>query len=268
MTSPTTAMSGDGRPEGLQDFVSRRLVRAIVSGDLPPGTRLSPARLAEELGVSHIPVREALAALEAVGHVQRIPRVGFFVAELSTDDIEDIYHWRQILEDEAHRIAIPRLDDADLARMREINDAMLKAAKERNDRFLGLNRVFHFVPFERAGSQHLLRFLTHLWDASARYQNAMAYVKVPKTLLQDHHNALMEAFEARDIDEVNAWMAKHRAVTLKAIREIHGTAASKSRTGSRTTAESTSDGGIRKAKGASAKETAPSSKRTKAAAAR
>jgi DNA-binding GntR family transcriptional regulator len=229
MTVSTSAMSSDGRPEGLQDFVSRRLVRAIVAGDLPPGTRLSPARLAEELGVSHIPVREALAALEAVGHVQRIPRVGFFVAELSTDDIEDIYHWRQVLEDEAHRIAVPRLNDADLAHMREINAEMLKAVKQRSDRFLGLNRVFHFVPFERAGSQHLLRFLTHLWDASARYQNAMAYVKVPKTLLQDHHNGLMAAFEARDVDEVNACMAKHRAVTLEAIREIRGSAETKSK---------------------------------------
>ena len=232
-TITTRDIGGDGRPEGLQDFVSRRLARAIVSGDLQPGTRLSPARLAEELGVSHIPVREALAALEAVGHVQRIPRVGFFVAELSTDDIEDIYHWRQVLEDEAHRLAIPQLDDADLARMREINDDMLKAVKERSDRFLGLNRVFHFVPFERAGSQHLLRFLTHLWDASARYQNAMAYVKVPKTLLQDHHNGLMAAFEARDVEAVNDWMAQHREVTLEAIREIRGTAASKSKASGR-----------------------------------
>jgi DNA-binding GntR family transcriptional regulator len=228
MTIATTGMNGDGRPEGLQDFVSRRLVRAILSGELPPGTRLSPARLAEELGVSHIPVREALAALEAVGHVQRIPRVGFFVAELSTDDIEDIYHWRQVLEDEAHRLAIPKLDDDDLAHMRKINEEMLKVVKERSDRFLGLNRVFHFVPFERAGSQHLLRFLTHLWDASARYQNAMAYVKVPKTLLQDHHNGLMEAFEARDVDLVNEWMTKHRQVTLEAIRELHGSTTGKS----------------------------------------
>jgi DNA-binding GntR family transcriptional regulator len=203
----------DGRPEGLQDFVSRRLVRAIIAGELPPGERLSPARLAEELGVSHIPVREALAALEAVGHVTRVPRVGFFVAELSSEDIEDIYHWRELLEDEAHRLAIPRLTDEDLNKMREINAQMLKAVKERTTRFIGLNREFHFIPFERAGSPHLLRFLTYLWDAAARYQNAMAFVKVPKSMLQEHHQGLLEAFEARDIDAVNEWMRKHRAVT-------------------------------------------------------
>src|ERR1700742_4265844 len=115
MAARTSAiLTTEPRPDGLQDFVVRSLMRAIASGELQPGTRLSPARLAEDLGVSHIPVREALAALEAVGQVKRIPRVGFFVAELSTDDIEDIYHWRQVLEDEAHRLAVPKLEEADL----------------------------------------------------------------------------------------------------------------------------------------------------------
>lgn len=210
----------DGRPEGLQDFVSRRLVRAIIAGELPPGERLSPARLAEELGVSHIPVREALAALEAVGHVTRVPRVGFFVAELSSEDIEDIYHWRELLEDEAHKIAVPKLTDEDLGKMREINAQMLKAVKERTTRFIGLNREFHFIPFKRAGSPHLLRFLTYLWDVAARYHNAMAFVKVPKSLLQEHHEGLLAAFEARDIESVNDWMRKHRAVTRHQISKM------------------------------------------------
>lgn len=221
----TSIMNSEGRPDGLQDFVARRLAKAIASGDLPPGTRLSPARLAEDLGVSHIPVREALAALEAVGQVKRIPRVGFFVAELSTDDIEDIYHWRQVLEDEAHRLGVPKLEEADLARMREINSDMLKAVHDRNTpAFVELNRTFHFVPFERAGSEHLIRFITHLWDAAARYQNTMAYVRVPKDLLQEHHDGLMAAFEARDVGAVNGWMAKHRGITLDAIRKLHAAA--------------------------------------------
>jgi DNA-binding GntR family transcriptional regulator len=222
----TSIMSSEGRPDGLQDFVARRLAKAIASGDLPPGTRLSPARLAEDLGVSHIPVREALAALEAVGQVKRIPRVGFFVAELSTDDIEDIYHWRQVLEDEAHRLAVPKLEEADLARMREINSDMLRAIKDRNTPvWAELNRTFHFVPFERAGSEHLLRFISYLWDAAARYQNTMAYVRVPKGTLQEHHDGLMQAFEARDVGAVNGWMARHRGITLDAIRKIHAAAA-------------------------------------------
>lgn len=202
-----------------------------MSGELPAGARLSPARLAEDLGVSHIPVREALAALEAIGHVRRIPRVGFFVADLSTNDIEDVYHWRQVLEDEAHRLAVPHLSDEDLNRMREINTALLKASGERGNRFLGLNREFHFVAFERTGSDHLVRFLRHLWDAAARHQNAVAAPKLPRSTLQDQHTTLIEAFEARDVDEVNRWMAEHRAITLDCIRQTHDQTDSRRRSG-------------------------------------
>lgn len=221
MTDTSLDVRDDERPEGLQGFISRRLVKSIVTGQLKPGERLSPAKLAEEMGVSHIPVREALAALEAVGHVKRIPRVGFFVAEMTADDIMDIYHWRQILEDEAHRLAVPKLTQDDIRRMRKLNSQMARAVKAQSTRFLSLNREFHFIPFQRAGSEHLLRFLNHLWDAAARYQFTMAYVRVPRHLQQEHHEGLMTAFEERDVDEVNRIMMAHREVTLDAIRKMN-----------------------------------------------
>ncbi|MBA3367872.1 MAG: GntR family transcriptional regulator [Geodermatophilaceae bacterium] len=220
-SSPPSAHGPDARPEGLQDFVLRRLSRDIVSGELPPGARLSPARLAEQLGVSHIPVREALVALEEIGHVRRVPRIGFFVAELSLEDLEDIYHWRQVLEDEAHRLAIPLLTESDLQQMRDLNRDMAKAVRESGQTFLALNQRFHFIPFERSGSERLVRFLTRLWHNSSRYQNAMAYVKVPRSLAQDHHREIMRAFEARDVERVNDWMDRHRRITLEKTRELH-----------------------------------------------
>lgn len=216
-------VTSEARPDGLQDFVVRNLVRAMSSGELPPGTRLSPARLAEDLGVSHIPVREALAALEAVGQVRRIPRVGFFVAELSTEDIEDIYHWRQVLEDEANRIAVPKLTDADLDRMRDVNEQLAAAVPEHSTAFADLNRAFHFVPFERAGSEHLIRFISHLWDAAARYQGATAHPWAAKSLLQSHHDALLLAYQNRDVAAVNELMAQHRGMILESIKQLHTT---------------------------------------------
>jgi len=220
MPSSKRTTNGAERPEALQDFASRHLMRAIVTGELGPGEKLSPTKLAEELGISHIPVREALAALEASGHVTRVPRVGFFVAELSLEYIEDVYHWRQVLEDEAHRIAVPLLDDDDLARMRKLNHGTARTVGYSN-KYLDLNREFHFIPFERVGSETLLRFLNHLWDASLRYQNAMSNYPLPRnTLLREQHDGLIEAFEARDVDLVNARMAEHRGITMRAIRQI------------------------------------------------
>ena len=212
-------MPDEKPPEGLQDFVARRLVRAIVSGDLAPGGKLSPTKLAADLRVSHIPVREALASLEVSGYVTRVPRVGFFVAELSPDYLEDVYHWRQVLEDEAYRIALPRLNESDIALMRKINEGARRAAELQDGSYLDVNREFHFVAFERAGSEILLRFLNHLWDAAARYQTTMAFSD-SSSLFYDEHNALIEAFEVRDINLAIARMAEHRYGTLRAIREL------------------------------------------------
>ena len=203
----------DRRPDVLHDFISRHIVRAIITGGLGPGEKLSPTRLAAELGISHIPVREALAALEASGHIVREPRRGFFVAELSPDDIEDVYHWRAVLEDEAHRMAVPLLDSSDLARMRKINRA-LERADPYTFRYLDLNRQLHFVVFERAGSEHLLRFLNPLWDASIRYQGLMSTVDLPSAVLRCQHNDLIDACAAKDVERVNAIMKEHRGVTL------------------------------------------------------
>jgi DNA-binding GntR family transcriptional regulator len=215
-------------PEALQDFASRRVLEAILRGEIGPGARLSPTKIAAELDISHIPVREALAALEASGHVTRQPRVGFFVAETSLDDLHEVYHWRQVLEDEAHRLAMPRLEDDDIQHMHRLN---LMAGKESaySTRYLELNREFHFVAFNKAGSRTLLRFLNHLWDASLRHQNAMVGIPLPRTLLQEQHDCLIAAFRARDLDLVNRHMAEHRTVTIEAVSEIVADPSSASR---------------------------------------
>lgn len=214
---PSMLMTSESRPDGLQGFVTRNLVRAIASGELPPGARLSPARLATDLGVSHIPVREALAALEAIGQVKRIPRVGFFVAEMSAEDVEDIYHWRQVLEDEASRIAVPHLTAEDLDRMRELHAGM--AAADNGGTYAELDRAFHFVTFQRAGSDHLLRLITHLWDAASRYHGAVL-ARVDRAVCQQQHEALLLAFDARDVEAVAAVLAAHRQHVLNSIRQV------------------------------------------------
>jgi DNA-binding GntR family transcriptional regulator len=219
MTAANRLPGDSERPEALQDFASRHIVRAIVTGGLQPGAKLSPIKLAEELNISHIPVREALAALEASGHVVREPRRGFFVAELSLGYIEDVYHWREVLENEAHRIAVPKLDKADLTRMRKINREVARTTLY-SVRYIDLNRDLHFVAFERAGSENLLRFLNHLWDASMRYQSAMTAAPQPKAQIDEQHGNLLDAFAARDVDRVNHIMAEHRGITLNALRRM------------------------------------------------
>ena len=149
-----------GQPEALLSFIERQVKQAVVSGELVPGAKLSPSAVAAELGVSHIPVREALTSLAASGYLERRLRVGFFVRALSAADLADIYHWRELLEAEAFAMAIPRLTDGDIAEMRDLAGQLrLLSDGGQWPEYLALNRQFHFVAFQRAESARLLRFL-------------------------------------------------------------------------------------------------------------
>src|SRR6266567_1873433 len=121
------------QPEALLSYIEKRIKQAVVSGE-------------------------------------QKPRVGFFVRVLSSEDLADIYHWREVLEREAFRMAIPRLTGDDIEEMRRLCGQMRKlTAPAARREYLTLNRQFHFIAFRRAGSDRLLRFLTYLWDVAAPY---------------------------------------------------------------------------------------------------
>ena len=134
------------QPEALLSYIEKRIKQAVVSGELKPGAKLSPSAVAADLGVSHIPVREALTSLAASGYLEHRPRVGFFVRVLSSDDLADIYHWREILEREAFIMAIPKLTGDDMEEMSRLCGQMRKLTGPGQRReYLNLNRQFHFI---------------------------------------------------------------------------------------------------------------------------
>ncbi|MBA3368749.1 MAG: GntR family transcriptional regulator, partial [Geodermatophilaceae bacterium] len=134
-------------PEALIAYVQRSLILGITRGRFKSGERLSPSLIAKELGVSHIPVREALVALQAVGHVEHKPRIGFSIRPLSLEDLSDIYRLRKVLEEEALELSIPLLTKDDIAEMEDLCHQMGKLTHVRvRDKYLLLNRQFHFVP--------------------------------------------------------------------------------------------------------------------------
>jgi DNA-binding GntR family transcriptional regulator len=206
---------GEGQPEALLSFIEKRVKQAVDSGELRPGAKLSPSVMATELGVSHIPVREALTSLAASGYLERKPRVGFFVRTLSSEDLTDIYYWREILEAEAFKLGIPKLTAGDIAEMRRLNDDMQQlTAPDLRREFVTLNRQFHFITFRRAGSDRLLRFLDYLWDATAPYNFTL---EVNSETSHHDHERMIELSQARDVDGVIETMARHRGLSVEAI---------------------------------------------------
>ncbi|HEX5147350.1 MAG TPA: GntR family transcriptional regulator, partial [Conexibacter sp.] len=163
--------AGTGGPETTQQHALDHLRRAIVAGELRPGQRVTQDEIAERAGVSLAPVREALRVLEQEGQLTYLPRRGWFVTELRTADLEEIYALRQVLEERAARAALPQLDDDALERLalaaRDCADAagVADVAAE-----LAANRRFHFALFEPAGQPHLLRLIRLLWDSTESYR--------------------------------------------------------------------------------------------------
>jgi len=201
---------GQDQPEALLSYIEKRIKQAVVSGELKPGAKLSPSAIAADLGVSHIPVREALTSLAASGYLEHRPRVGFFVRVLSADDLADVYHWREILEREAFMMAIPQLTDDDIDEMRRLCRQMRRlTAPGRWSEFLDLNRQFHFVAFRRAGSDQLLRFLSYLWDSAESYSlSGMGNLE----RAQQDHEQMIDLFEAREVKGIIEAMTRHRAL--------------------------------------------------------
>lgn len=206
-------------PESLSDYAIRSLREDLIEGRLVPGQRIAMEVLAAEMGISHVPLREAVRYLEAEGHLQRNPRSQIRVTPVSAEEAAEIYRLREILEDEAHAVGVPQLTDEDIADLDRYIDAM-HAAVESGDLagFARANRAFHFVPFSRSGSTWMRRFMNMIWDAAARYQTSLFQREGWESDLQSHHARLRDAMALRDPEEVNRIMREHRRITIDAHR--------------------------------------------------
>lgn len=159
-------------PTTVSDYVTQRIRDAILQGTFAIGSRLDQQQLAEEMGVSTIPVREALRRLEANGLVHIHPRRGAFVAEFSDKELLDIKRIREMLEELATRLGAPRLDEERLLHLESLNARMSKlTATTQSETWGDLNREWHFTLYEAADSPILLEMIKTLWDRSSLYRH-------------------------------------------------------------------------------------------------
>jgi DNA-binding GntR family transcriptional regulator len=197
------------------------LRRAIVAGELKPGQRVLQEDVAERLGVSIAPVREALRALEQEGQVTYQPRRGYLVTELRIEDLAEIYELRQILEERAVRRALPRLDDAALDGI-TLAAADCVTAAEAGDvaAELEANRRFHFGLMETPDQPHMLRVIRLLWDSTEAYR--ALYYNSPEERREAGraHERILDAVRRGAADELVAELDVHRARALKVLAGI------------------------------------------------
>lgn len=199
----------------LKDWVADQLRNAISEGRLRPGEWLRQERLARELGVSHMPVREALKQLAAEGIVEYLPYRGMRVAEFTPADIEDIYAVRAALEGRAARAAAYRLTAEQLEELGELVQAMANSmAPEQLALNRAQNRRFHELIYRASGRTYLIRALDQMWtwfptmflDTYA----ATAHTPVSgRDTDVDEHRAVLEALKAQDGPLAEQLLAEH-----------------------------------------------------------
>lgn len=204
----------------LQELVYQSLREAILDGRLAPGQKLVAEALAKELGVSRMPVREALSRLQQDGFVKAIPHKEVVVAGFTERDVEEIYDIRSVLEAHAARLCARQAEPEQLARLKGLI-AAAEAAVRQGDFETARQRdnEFHRTLFTTCGSQKLGQLLTELWDQCLCYRSLAATIVRNPARSLEHHRQIVTALEQKDPDAAERWMHTHTQVARDVLLE-------------------------------------------------
>jgi DNA-binding GntR family transcriptional regulator len=216
---PLTAARRQPRHRTKQELVYRRLRRGIMSCALAPGERLVIDDIARRLGVSAIPVREALQTLQSEGLVANVPHVGATVAPISRASITEVFTILEGLEVVAGRAAARNNDPTSVAALGGLVEAMESALRgRRHQEWAELNRRFHLALCRMAGMPMLEdmmeRVLDH-WDRLRRYFFSGVLVhRLPQA--QREHRTLLAALRGGDAAAVEEILRQHNQGAMSA----------------------------------------------------
>jgi DNA-binding GntR family transcriptional regulator len=189
------------------DVILDRLRDEILSGSRAAGSPLRQDHIAQQFGISHIPVREALRRLEAEGLAVIRPRRGAAVAELSAAEIEELNDMRVALEPSALRLAIPRMTKETLARAARVLDRIDREPA----RWGALNTEFHSILYEPAQRPRLLATIRSLHQNVERYLHQELNVMDNLKESQREHRELLDYVSRGDVEAACGLICKHIA---------------------------------------------------------
>jgi DNA-binding GntR family transcriptional regulator len=207
---PSIASTGPLQIQSVVDHVYAALRERILSGDLARGTRLRQALLADELGVSRTPLREALRRLSTEGLVEFSPNRGATVSELDFGDMRHAWSARVALEPGAARLAAERRDGQSIARLQRAIAAQRSAGRDRQASFAA-NREFHLALAAASGNPHLTRFAEMLWvpRIGVPIYEAQAALASGSTAWASEHALITEAIAAGDAELAERLTREH-----------------------------------------------------------
>lgn len=198
--------------------VHAALREAILNGSIETATSISQVQLAESLGVSRTPLREALRMLQAEGLVESRPNRQVRVTGLSIMDLDELYSIRIAVESLAALSSVARLTRGDLTRLESCIDEMNRRHTDSLEGWDEPHADFHRVLISRAGNR--LAALAHRHrDHARRYRFDFLLATDSRTSSIEQHRRMFEAAQARDARTVAAMLAEHLALTALTLAE-------------------------------------------------
>lgn len=208
----------------LRDVVFNTLREAILKGELAPGERLMEIQLAERLGVSRTPIREAIRKLELEGLVLMIPRKGAEVAKISEKSLRDVLEVRRSLEELAIELACQRMDEEEIARLGRTQREFAEAIENGDAmRIAESDEAYHNIIYQGTGNVRLVQILNNLREQMYRYR--LEYIKDSdkRQVLLVEHEQILKALRLHHVQEAKEAMREHidnqEITVLKNIKE-------------------------------------------------
>jgi len=205
-------------PRPLVDELIDRLRRAILTGEIPAGTRINVNSLAERYGVSPIPIREAIRRLEAEALVDVEPRRGARAAAVSLHELSELYDLRRLIEVNVVRRAVPRHTGESLTLVAKHAAVLEGLDGAPRDVFEVAHKRFHWSLLEPGASHEIERVLSGIWQRTERYIRLAMTAFRTGPVGQAHHHRLLELCSAGEPDGVASCLEEHLNLTEAAIR--------------------------------------------------
>ncbi len=195
-------------PRALYEEVAELLRQRIFRRELEPGSWIDELKIAEELGISRTPLREALKVLAAEGLVTMKVRRGAYVTEVSDKDLADVYHLLSLLESDAAGVVAQRATATQLEELKSLHDDLETAVNDR-DRFFAINEQFHMRLLEMADNRWRQQMVADLRKVMKlnRHNSLLKTGRIDESLKE--HRAIMAALLAHQRDQATRRMQEH-----------------------------------------------------------
>ena len=194
----------------LRDVVFRTLRDAILPGKLVPRERLMENQLADKLGVSRTPIREALRMLSQENLVELVPRKGAQVLDMSEKDIVEVLEVRGALEGLAVSLACDKMERGQLAQLKQAEKTFEDACKKSDiEIMVDADEKFHDLIFAATENEKLVQMFNHLRTQLYRYRRAHIKMEGGKDSIIAHHLGMIAAIEAKDAKEGERQAKEH-----------------------------------------------------------